>query len=54
MSLPQSKTAFRKEGRFLMASASLKEKITMPEELCIPNYFFMSSIFENVPKKAFY
>ena len=45
MSLPPSKTAFRKEGRFLMASASLKEKITMPEELCIPNYFFIANFF---------
>ena len=38
MSLPRSKTAFRKEGRFLIAEASRKEKITMPEELCIPSY----------------
>lgn len=45
MSLPQLKTVFRKEGRFLMASASLKEKITMPEELCIPNYFFIANFF---------
>lgn len=45
MSLSQSKTAFRKEGRFLIASASLKEKITMPEELCIPNYFFIANFF---------
>lgn len=45
MSLPQSKTAFRKEGRFLIAEASLKEKITMPEKLCIPNYFFIANFF---------
>lgn len=45
MSLPQSKTAFRKEGRFLMVSASLKEKTTMPEELCIPSYFFIANFF---------
>ena len=45
MSLPQSKTAFRKEGRFLMASASLKEKTTMPEELCTQNYFFIANFF---------
>ena len=45
MSLPQSKTAFRKEGRFLIAEASLKEKITMPEELCILNYFFIANFF---------
>ena len=45
MSLPQLKTAFRKEGRFLMASASLKGKITMPEELWIPNYFFIANFF---------
>lgn len=45
MSLPQSKTAFRKEGRFLIAEASLKEKITMPEELCISNYFFIANFF---------
>lgn len=45
MSLPQLKTAFRKEGRFLIASASLKEKITMPEELCIPYYFFIANFF---------
>ena len=45
MSLPQLKTAFRKEGRFLIAEASFKEKITMPEELCIPNYFFIANFF---------
>ena len=45
MSLPQSKTAFRKEGRFLIAEASLKEKIMMPEELCIPSYFFIANFF---------
>lgn len=45
MSLPQSKTAFRKEGRFLLRRLSLKEKITMPEELCIPNYFFIANFF---------
>lgn len=45
MSLPQSKTAFRKEGRFLIAEASLKEKTTMTEELCIPNYFFIANFF---------
>lgn len=45
MSLPQSKTAFRKEGRFLIAEALLKEKITMPEELRIPNYFFIANFF---------
>ena len=45
MSLLQSKTAFRKEGRFLMASASLKEKTKMPEELCIPSYFFIANFF---------
>lgn len=45
MSLPQSKTAFRKEGRFLMASSSLKGKITMSEELWIPNYFFIANFF---------
>ncbi len=45
MSLPQLKTTFRKEGRFLIAEASLKEKITMPEELCIPSYFFIANFF---------
>lgn len=45
MSLPQSKTAFRKEGRFLIAETSRKEKITMPEELCISNYFFIANFF---------
>ena len=45
MSLPPSKTAFRKEGRFLIAEASLKEKTTMPEELCIPSYFFIANFF---------
>lgn len=45
MSLPQLKTAFRKEGRFLIAEASLKEKIAMPEELCIPSYFFIANFF---------
>lgn len=45
MSLPQLKTAFRKEGRFLIAEASRKEKTTMPEELCIPNYFFIANFF---------
>lgn len=45
MSLPQLKTAFRKEGRFLMAETLLKEKITMPEELCIPSYFFIANFF---------
>lgn len=45
MSLPQLKTAFRKEGRFWIAEASLKEKITMSEELCIPNYFFIANFF---------
>lgn len=41
MSFPQSKTAFRKEGRFLIA----EEKTTMPEELCIPSYFFIANFF---------
>ena len=29
----------------MIAEASLKEKITMPEELCIPNYFFIANFF---------
>ena len=45
MVLPQSKTAFRKEGRFLIVEASLKEKITMPEELWISSYFFIANFF---------
>ena len=46
MSLPPSKNGFPK-GRpfFLLRRLSLKEKITMLEELCIPNYFFIANFF---------